>query len=100
MAVAVIGHFRLLPERVEEARPLMTNVVEATLAEQGCLAYSYAEDVREPGLIRVSEMWESREHLAAHFETAHMRNWVEERKGLGLFDRQIALYELGESETL
>jgi quinol monooxygenase YgiN len=100
MPVAVIGHFRLPPERLEEARPAMARVIEATLAEDGCLAYSYAEDVREPGLIRVSEMWESREHLTAHFQTAHMLNWVEERKGLGLFDRQIAVYELGEPEQL
>jgi len=100
MAVAVIGHFRLPPERLEQARPLMAKVVAATLTEDGCRTYSYAEDVREPGLIRVSEIWDSRDHLAAHFETAHMLAWIEERKGLGLYDRQITLYELGESEAL
>ncbi len=100
MPVAVIGHFRLPPERLEEARPVMAKVIEATLAEAGCLAYSYAEDLREPGLIRVSEMWESRAQLAAHFKTAHMLEWIEQRKGLGLYDRQIVLYELGESEVL
>jgi quinol monooxygenase YgiN len=100
MRVAVIGHFRLPAERLEEARPAMLRVVEATLAEDGCIAYSYAEDVCEPGLIRVSEMWETREHLAAHFEAAHMRKWVEERQRLGLYDRQITRYELGNSEKL
>ena len=100
MAITVIGHFRLPPERLDEARPVMAKVIEATLIEPGCLAYSYAEDVLEPGLVRVSEMWESREHLAAHFETAHMIEWVEEREKLGLFDRLIAAYELGEAEKL
>lgn len=98
--IAVIGSFRLPPERLEEARPAMVRVIEATLTEDGCIAYSYAEDVADPGLIRVSEMWESREHLAAHFRTPHMHRWAEERAGLGLTNRDIAAYEVSEAERL
>ncbi len=98
--IAVIGHFRLPPERLEEARPMMRKVIEATRAEEGCLAYSYAEDALEPGLIRVSERWESRAHLAAHFATEHMRVWAEERGSLGLSDRDITAYEIAGAETL
>ena len=98
--IAVLGHFRLPPERVAEAREAMARVVEATRAEDGCLAYSYAEDTLEPGLIRVTELWEGRAHLTAHFEAPHMKRWVEERAALGLTDRQIAAYELGAREQL
>lgn len=100
MALAVIGHFRLPPERVAEARQAMARVIEATRTEEGCIAYSYAEDALEPGLFRVTELWKSRAHLAAHFNAPHMRRWVEEREALGLFDRQIAAYGLGEREAL
>ena len=100
MALAVIGHFRLPRERIAEAREAMARVIEATRAEQGCIAYSYAEDALETGLFRVTELWESRAHLAAHFKAPHMLRWVEERAALGLFDRQIAAYELGEREGL
>lgn len=98
--IAVLGHFRLPPERLDEAREAMARVIEATRVEAGCLAYSYAEDTIEPGLIRVTELWESRAHLAAHFDAPHMKRWVEERAGLGLTDRQIAAYQLGEREQL
>ena len=98
--IAVLGHFRLPPERLAEAREAMARVIEATRAEAGCLAYSYAEDTLEPGLIRVAEMWESREQLAIHFQAPHMQRWVEERAPLGLTDRQISAYELGEAESL
>jgi quinol monooxygenase YgiN len=98
--IAVIGSFRFAPETVEQARPLMRAVVAATLAEPGCRAYSYAEDVAEPGLIRVMELWDSREALAAHFEMPHMREWVEQRNALGFSDRDISLYELGAAEKL
>ncbi len=100
MAVAVIGQFRLPPDRLAEARSAMGRVVTATLAEAGCLAYSYAEDVSDPGLIRVSELWESRAHLAAHFGAPHMAAWQAERTALGMTGRQITAYELGASETL
>lgn len=100
MTIAIIGEFRMPPERLAEARPAMERVVAATRAEDGCLAYSYAEDLLDPGLIRVSELWESRAHLAAHFAAPHMARWVEERAGLGLSGRQITAYELGAAEEL
>lgn len=100
MKIAIIGEFRLPPERLDEARPAMARVVAATRAEDGCIAYSYAEDVLDPGLIRVSELWESREQLAVHFKAPHMARWQEERANLGPTGRMITAYELGGEETL
>ena len=98
--IAVLGSFRFPMESLEEARPLMRAVVAATLAESGCRAYSYAEDVAEPGLFRVTELWDDRAALSAHFETPHMKQWVEQRAALGFSDRRIALHELGPGEEL
>ena len=98
--IAVIGSFRFPPEAIERARWLMRAVIEATLAEPGCRAYSYAEDVAEPGLFRVTELWDGREALAAHFETPHMRAWITRREEVGFFDREVILYELGPSESV
>lgn len=98
--IAVLGSFRLPTEALGEARPLMRAVIEATLAEPGCRGYSYAEDVAEPGLFRVAELWDSREALSAHFESPHMKAWAEQRSALGLFDRHIAAYEVGPAEEL
>jgi quinol monooxygenase YgiN len=91
--ILIQGTFRLPVEQLAAARESMARVVSASRAEDGCHEYAYAEDLLEPGLIRVSERWESRAHLAAHFKAPHMARWVEERVGLGLSDRQITLYE-------
>ncbi len=96
--IAVLGSFRFPPEAVEQARPLMRAVIEATLAEPGCRAYAYAEDVAEPGLFRVVEQWDSREALSAHLNTPHMKAWAAQRAELGFFDRRIAVHELGPGE--
>lgn len=100
MPVAVIGQFRMPPENMAATRPLMAKVMAATRAEQGCIEYNYAEDVLDPGLIRVSEVWESRDHLAAHLKTSHMATWGEERARLGLSDRKITVYEVSSAAEL
>ena len=98
--IAVLGTFRFPPEALDGARPLMRAVIDATLAEPGCRAYSYAEDVAESGLFRVTELWDSREALSAHFAMPHMTAWAEQRARLGFFDRRIAAYEVGAAEVL
>ncbi|MBT2133234.1 antibiotic biosynthesis monooxygenase [Croceibacterium sp. LX-88] len=98
--IAVIGTFRFPADSLAAARPLMRAVIEATLAEPGCRVYAYAEDIAEAGLFRVTEVWTRREALSAHFETAHMRQWSEQRASLGFFDRRITAYELGEAIEL
>jgi quinol monooxygenase YgiN len=98
--IAVLGSFRFPAEALAEARPLMRAVIEATLAEPGCRGYSYAEDVAEPGLFRVSELWDSREALSAHFATPHMKAWAGQRAALGFHDRRIAAHEIGVAEEL
>ena len=96
--IIVSGRFRLPPEQLAEARPAMEKVIATSLTEPGCRAYSYAEDVREAGLFRVYEEWDSREALDAHFATAHMREWQEARTALGFHDRAVSAYDVT-SET-
>jgi quinol monooxygenase YgiN len=98
--IAVIGQFRMPPQNMAAARPLMRTVMEATRKEAGCIEYNYAEDVLDPGLIRVSEVWHSREQLTAHLATNHMRVWGEERIALGLSGRVITVYEVSGSAVL
>ena len=98
--ILVVGQFRLPPAQVEAARPLMERVIAASRAEPGCLAYSYAEDVAEPGLFRVSEAWDSRAALEAHFQMPHMKAWQAERDALGFHDREVTAYSAGGAEPL
>ena len=98
--IVVSGQFRFPPERLADARPAMARVVTATRAENGCLAYSYGEDVLDPGLIRVFEKWESRDALEAHFASPHMADWKAEREAFGLTDRAIMICEAGEETAV
>ncbi len=97
--IVIEGTVRIPLARLDAARPVMEQMIRASRAEAGCLDYAYSVDVLDPGLIRVSERWESREALAAHFETAHMATWRSFFPRLGITDRSLRLYE-GEPEAI
>jgi quinol monooxygenase YgiN len=98
--IVVIGTFRLPPAGLAAGRAAMERVIVASRAEPGCIAYAYAEDVTEPGLFRVNEAWESREALATHFESAHMKAWQRERAELGMTDRKVTAYNVSGEDAL
>jgi quinol monooxygenase YgiN len=94
--IIVAGTFRMPPENVMIALGMARRVVEATRAEDGCLAYAYAQDLFDPGLIHVSEKWRDKASLEAHFKTAHMQAWITERAVLNLTERNIRIFETDE----
>ncbi|MCF4165626.1 antibiotic biosynthesis monooxygenase [Zavarzinia compransoris] len=75
------------------ARPHMEAMIRASRAEAGCLDYAYAVDLLDPGLIRVSERWESRAALALHLKSEHIAAWRAAWPAIGVTDRVLRLYE-------
>ncbi|RWA73860.1 antibiotic biosynthesis monooxygenase [Mesorhizobium sp. M1C.F.Ca.ET.193.01.1.1] len=91
----IIGTVRLPHDRFGQAKPAMERMISASRAEAGCLEYSYAQDVLDPGLIRVCEVWSDRAALDAHFKSAHIAEWRASWAELGIGDRNLMLYEAG-----
>ncbi|MEP7210270.1 MAG: putative quinol monooxygenase [Alphaproteobacteria bacterium] len=78
---------------LNKARPAMEAMIVASRAEMGCIDYAYAIDLLDAGLVRVSERWESREALAAHLGSAHIRTWRGLWVEIGVSDRQLRMYD-------
>lgn len=91
----IVGTIRVPEDKVDAARPEMRRMVESSRAEQGCVEYSYAQDVFDPGLIHVKELWTDRESLDRHFATAHIAQWRAAWPTLGIGDRKLRVYEVG-----
>ena len=91
--IVIEGTVRVPPDRIEAARPAMEKMIRASRAEAGCIDYAYSIDLLDPGLVRVTERWESREALKAHFATPHMAEWRAGFSALGVTDRSLRLYE-------
>lgn len=100
MTILIAGTVRVPPENVEAFRPHMQAMLTASRAEDGCLAYSYAVDVQDPGLIRVFEAWRDQAAIDAHFQMAHMAAWRAAWPQFGVSDRRLSLYEVASERAL
>jgi quinol monooxygenase YgiN len=81
------GWLKLGTGEFDKVRDQGIAMVKTTNEEAGCLHYSFAQDIADPDLIRISERWESQEALAAHSASAHM---AEFNKAMGSVNREGA----------
>ena len=100
MTIIIAGTVRVPPENLAGLRPHMEAMLAASRSEDGCITYSYAQDVVEPGLIRVFEAWRDQAAIDAHFAAPHMATWRAAWPGFGVTDRRLSLYEIAAERTL
>jgi quinol monooxygenase YgiN len=92
----IVGTVRLPPDNMDAARPFMKRMADASRLEEGCVDYGYAEDIFEPGLIHVKEMWTSQSALDRHFASSHIAEWRAAWPSLGIGDRDLRAYDVSE----
>jgi quinol monooxygenase YgiN len=100
VTLLIAGTVRVPPGNLAGLKPHMQAMLEASRAEDGCLAYSYAEDVAEPGLIRVFEAWRDQAAIDAHFQAPHMARWRAAWPQFGVSERRLTLYEVAAERPL
>lgn len=100
MSLVIAGTIRVPPGRLEAFRPHMRAMLAASRAEDGCLEYAYAEDVAEPGLIRVFEVWRDQAAIDAHFQTPHLAAWRAVWPEFGVSDRRLIAYEVASQRAV
>lgn len=73
--IYVIATLHIRPEKradfLEDAR----TVIAQTLKEEGCISYDLTSSITGPNEFVFVERWETRDALAAHFETPHLQEW-------------------------
>ncbi len=91
--IIVAGTISIDPSDFEAYRAVSATMINATLQEDGCVAYNFAQSVVDPTEVRIFEIWESQEHLDAHVRTPHMATF---QAGLGTLkteNRKLAIYQ-------
>ncbi|MDY8108559.1 putative quinol monooxygenase [Fulvimarina sp. 2208YS6-2-32] len=98
--IIIAGILRIAPADLPKVRAAAETVLRRTREEDGCIVYSFAEDLLEPGLIRIYEEWESRENLAAHGKSAHVDAWHRALETVTVLERDLDIIEAGAREAL
>ncbi|MBV8682280.1 MAG: antibiotic biosynthesis monooxygenase [Caulobacteraceae bacterium] len=94
MSLIVAGTVRVAPEKLEALRPHAIDMIRASREEKGCIAYAFSNDLAQPGLIHVFEVWRDAKSLEAHGASEHMKTWRAAAGALGLAERRLKTYEI------
>ena len=94
MNVILAGTVRFPKDGMTAARPRMQEMMRLSRAEDGCIAYVYSEDLLEPGLVHVFEIWRDEAALHAHHEAPHFLAWRASRAEIGMSDRRMRRHDV------
>jgi quinol monooxygenase YgiN len=98
--IILAGSIRIATGRREDAMDALSEMLQATLAENGCLAYSFAFDLLDEHLLRIFEVFQDEEALAAHRASPHMAAWRDALPLLGIGDRDMWQYDVSASRRI
>lgn len=98
--IVVVGQFDVHPDDAAQVAELMSVMMTATQKEQGCQHYAFSRDLTTPNRFQLSELWESADALAAHFETAHMATYRSGLSQVRIEKRTVQRYEVTAATAL
>lgn len=68
----VLAKAKVGASALEQASAAIADMVAASNAEAGCIAYAFTQDLGDPSILHIVEKWQDDAALAAHFATPHM----------------------------
>lgn len=72
---------------IAAARDAIAAMVKASNAEDGCLSYTFTQDILDPSTMYIVEKWKDEAALVAHFQAPHMAAF---QQALGELDVQVS----------
>lgn len=93
MAIIVVGTVVFPIRNIPLVREHLLKLSDLSRSDFGCIAYDVAQDIRQSGLIRFSEIWSDAEALAAHLATSHIAEWRITAGNLGAEGRKFSAFE-------
>ncbi|MES2491665.1 MAG: putative quinol monooxygenase [Pseudomonadota bacterium] len=100
MKIVILARIRFAADAIPEVRAAVAAARAATLPEAGCIQYAFAEDLSDPGLLRVSEIWADRAALDAHIAAPHVAQWRTAVAAIGVIEREVRVFTIADEEAL
>ncbi|MDD5633460.1 MAG: putative quinol monooxygenase [Methylococcales bacterium] len=72
-AVRVIARVTSQPEKVEELKSILLNLIEPTRREKGCFSYQLLQDKTDAAEFVFIEEWANASAETAHMTTSHVQ---------------------------
>lgn len=80
--IRVIAKFFPKPDKVHEVKAILSEFVEPTRAEKGCIVYDLLQDRDDAADLTFYEEWETAEDLVVHSKSEHLAVGRKKLEGL------------------
>lgn len=90
--VSVVARFIAKADKVEEVKQILSDFVEPTRLEKGCIRYDLMQNADDASDFTFYEEWESIEDLFAHSKSEHLIVGKQKLEGLLAEDRDVRRY--------
>ncbi len=92
--IRVVARVVALPDKVEQVKSVLLELIEPTRKEEGCIVYELLHNQDDPTDFTFVEEWESQSLLNAHLDSAHIAAAESQLEGLVATEPDIRLYQL------
>jgi quinol monooxygenase YgiN len=82
MSIRVIAKFFPKSDKIDEVKAILSEFVEPTRAEKGCIVYELLQNAAEASDLTFYEEWETAEDLAVHSQSEHLAIGRKKLEGL------------------
>lgn len=90
--IRVVASFHVRPEAVQDFRAVAAELVAASRAEEGSIAYDLCVDSQDPCSFAMIEAWRDEEALALHNTAEHFTSLVPRLVALSAQEPSITTY--------
>jgi quinol monooxygenase YgiN len=90
----VVARITALPDQVNKVRTILSELIEPTRGEAGCISYELLQNNSDPTDFTFVEEWESQSALDAHLGSAHVQKAIAATEKLLAMPPDIRRYSL------
>lgn len=80
--INITAIIKSLPEKTEEMKALLLELVAGSTKEEACIQYDLHQDVESPNVFIFHEIWKDAENLELHTKTPHFVKFVNDSASL------------------
>jgi quinol monooxygenase YgiN len=88
----VVARIIARPDKIEELKTLLIQLIEPTRQEEGCLQYELLQNQDDPTDFTFVETWTTKSALDAHLASANVQTALEKLNDLVASEPDLRLY--------
>jgi len=99
-SVVVTGYVQVAPKDRETLVKVLQAHIPRVRNKDGCIAYSFAADVLEPNVVRMSEAWRDQKALDRHLADEEFQATLKELASIEIVARNVQKYEVSSTTDI